>query len=172
MAGKIGKYEAAVKPHLETIRKKVREGITECEIAKALGIAVGTLYEYKKKYPEFKEALSQNKGADVLQGLINAGIEAAKGYYKENEVTTIVLDEDGKPSKKQKVITKQWYPPNQNLHKFYVLNFGKGEGLVNDPLEYELRKTKLEFEELELKAKNWEQFNENEDNENEETEGV
>jgi len=166
MAGANGKYESAVKPHLELIKKKVREGITESEIAKALGIAVGTLYEYKKKYPEFSEALSKNKGADVLQSLINAGIEAAKGYYKENEVTTIVLDEDGKPSKKQKVVSKQWYPPNPNLHKFYVLNFGKDEGLVNDPLEYELRKTKQEFDELEAKAKNWDLY-ENEDNANE-----
>jgi len=160
MANKEGKYESVVKPHLELIKQKVRQGITDSEIAKALGIAVGTLYEYKKRYPEFKEALSRNKGADVLQSLVNAGIEAARGYYKENEVTTIILDENGKPTKKQKVITKQWYPPNQNLHKFYVLNFGKDEGLVNDPLEYELRKTKLEFEELELKAKNWELLDE------------
>lgn len=160
MANKEGKYESVVKPHLELIKQKVRQGITDSEIAKALGIAVGTLYEYKKRYPEFKEALSRNKGADVLQSLVNAGIEAARGYYKESETTTIILDEQGNPTKRQKVVTKQWYPPNQNLHKFYVLNFGKDEGLVNDPLEYELRKTKLEFEELELKAKNWELLDE------------
>lgn len=154
-AGAKSKYETLVKPYLDEINKKIREGITESEIAKALGISVATLNNYKIKHAELKDALNKNKGADVLQDLINAGIEAAKGYYKENETTVITLDEDGKPAKRQKTITKQWFPPNPVLHKFYVLNFGKEQGLVNDPLEYELRKTKQEFEEAEQKARNW-----------------
>lgn len=154
-AGAKSKYKSAVEPYLADINKKIREGITEAEIAKSLGISVATLNNYKNQHPELKQALSKGKGADVLQGLINAGIEAAKGYYKENETTVITLDEGGKPSKRQKTINKIWYPPNPVLHKFYVLNFGKEEGLVNDPLEFELKKAKQEFDEAEAKAKNW-----------------
>jgi len=154
-AGAKSKYDTLVKPYLTEINNKVREGITESEIAKALGISVASLNNYKNQYPELVEALSKNKGADVLQGLINAGIEAAKGYFKENETTIIVLDENGQPSKRQKTITKTWYPPNAVLHKFYVLNFGKEQGYVNDPLEYELRKSKQEFDEAEKAARNW-----------------
>lgn len=149
------KYDSVVKPFLSEIQKKVREGITEAEISKALGISVASLNNYKLKYPELKEALSKNKGADVLQGLINAGIEAAKGYYKENETTVIVLDEDGNPSKKQRTVQKIWYPPNPVLHKFYVLNYGKEQGFVNDPLDYELKKSKQEFDELLKKQEKW-----------------
>lgn len=154
-AGAKNKYEQMVKPYLQLINKKVREGITESEIAKALGISVATLNNYKNQHPELVDALNKNKGADVLQDLVNAGIEAAKGYYKENETVTMVADDNGNPTIKQKTVTKTWFPPNPVLHKFYVLNFGKEQGLVNDPLDYELKKQKQEFDEEQAKAKNW-----------------
>lgn len=153
--GAKNKYETCVKPYLAEINKKVREGVIEREIANSLGISVASLNNYRNKYPEFAEALSKDKGADVLQELINVGIEAAKGYYKEIETTVIVLDEDGNPSKRQKTIQKQWYPPNPALHKFYALNFGKEQGLVNDPLEFELKKAKQEFDQEKEKKTNW-----------------
>ncbi|MBR3209522.1 MAG: hypothetical protein IKF82_04560 [Bacilli bacterium] len=152
-AGRKSKYEQCVKPYLDDISEKIKHGVTEEEIAKSLGISVATLNNYKK-YPEFKEALSKDKGAKVLRKLVNAGVEAAIGYYKENETTTIVLDKDGQP-KKTKVITKTWYPPNPTLNIFYVKNYGKDEGFVSDPLEFELKKAKQELEEEIAKNKNW-----------------
>lgn len=154
-AGAKSKYETCVAPHLDEINAKIRQGVTEAEIAKALGISVASLNNYKQKHPELVEALTKNKGADALQELINAGIEAAKGYYRESETTVVSIDEKGKPTKRQKTIVKQWFPPNAILHKFYVLNFGKEQGLVNDPLEYELRKAKQDFERAEAEARNW-----------------
>lgn len=154
--GRKSKYETCVKPYLEDINKKVREGITESEIAKALGISVATLNNYKSDHEELRLALSQNKGADVLQELMNEGIKAAKGYWVENETTTYGRDEEGNVVVKSVTKTKQWIPANPTLHKFYVLNFGKEQGLVNDPLEYELKKAKAEFEEEQAKLKNWE----------------
>lgn len=155
MAGRNSKYETSVKPYLEEINKKIREGVIEEEIAKSLGISVATLNNYKLKYPELKEALSRDKGKDVLQELINAGVKSAIGYYKENETTIVILDENGQPSKRQKTITKTWYPPNPSLNIFYVKNFGKDEGFVNDPLEYEMKKAKQDFDEAIAKEKNW-----------------
>ena len=151
MAGAKSKYETLVKPYLDDINKKIREGVTEYEIAKGLGISVASLNNYRNKYPEFAEALSKNKGADVLQKLINAGIEAAIGYYKD-EINIIKLP-DGT---ERKNIVRKWYPPNQTLNIFYVKNFGKQEGWVSDPLDYELRKAKAEFDEEQAKIKNWE----------------
>lgn len=153
--GAKSKYETLVKPYLKQINEKVRQGVIESEIAKSLGISVASLNNYRNQYPEFAEALSKDKGADVLQDLINAGIESAKGYYRKIETTQMVLDANGKPTIKQKTVTNQWYPPNPLLHKFYVLNFGKEQGFVNDPLEFDLKKQKQEFEEALEKAKNW-----------------
>lgn len=153
--GARNKYDTLVKPYLTEISAKVRQGITEAEIAKSLGISVASLSNYKNKYPEFAEALSKDKGADVLQSLVNAGIEAAKGYYRDIETTVLVPDENGNPTIKQKTIQKQWYPPNAALHKFYVLNFGKEQGYVNDPLEFELKRTKQAFDQAYARQENW-----------------
>jgi transcriptional regulator with XRE-family HTH domain len=153
--GAKNRYERDVKPYLEEINRKVRQGVTEAAIAQALGISVATLSNYKNKYPEFKDALSKNKGVEVLQQLVNAGIKAGTGYFENNETTTVIIDDNGKPSKKQKVVNKVWYPPNPALNKFYVLNFGKNEGYNSEPLDYELKKARQELDEAIRKAENW-----------------
>lgn len=155
MAGRKNKYETYVKPYLKEINQKIREGVTEEEIAKSLSISVATLNNYRNQHPEFKEALSRNKGADKLQQLVNAGVEAATGYFKENETTVIILDDTGKPLRRQKTITKTWYPPNASLNQFYVKNFGKEEGYASDPLDYELKKARQELDEEMNQQKNW-----------------
>ena len=153
--GAKSKYESLVKPYLTEINKKVREGVTEAAIAQSLGISVASLNNYRNAYPEFAEALSKGKGADELQALINAGVEAAKGSYKENEQTIYTMDEDGNPVIEKVIVNKVWQPPNPALNKFYVMNFGKEQGFSNDPLQHELKKQKQEFDEKLEKAKNW-----------------
>ena len=149
------KYEQLVKPYLDMIQEKVRQGVIEAEIAKALKISIATLNNYKKQHEELRDALSKNKGADVLQGLVNAGIKAATGFYAENEQTVYGVDENGNPVIKQVVKTKTWQPANPTLNKFYVQNYGKEQGFTSDPLEFELKKAKAEFDEKLKKAENW-----------------
>lgn len=152
--GAKSKYETLVKPKLEEIKKKVRQGITEYDIATALGICEATLNNYRNKYPEFAEALSKDKGADVLTDLVHAGIEAAIGGFKKTTETIEETDKDGNTTKK--TITKEVYiPPNPALNKFYTMNYGKKQGFTNDPLNYELAKQKQEHTEALDKAKNW-----------------
>jgi hypothetical protein len=149
------RYFDCVQPYLDTIQKKVREGVTEVEIAKSLGISKATLENYKKQFPELKEALSKDKGADVLQRLINAGIESACGCYKKNTVTRYKADEDGNPILVGIDEYEDWQPPNATLNKFYVQNYGRAEGFSNNPLEYDLQKQKQEFMEKLERQKNW-----------------
>lgn len=153
--GAKSKYETLVKPHLEEINKKVRQGVTEASIADALGISVASLNNYKHQHPELAEALSKNRGADVLQDLINAGVEAAKGATIETEQRIYTLDEFGTPKLDKVIKTTVKQPPNQSLNKFYVMNFGREQGFTNDPLVHELKKQKQEFDEKLEKAKNW-----------------
>ena len=149
MAGRKSKYDQAVKPFLDEINKKIREGVTEEAIAKSLGISVASLNNYRNKYPEFREALSKSKGKDVLQKLINAGIQNAIGYYKD-EVS--IVEKDGI---KTTTKTRKWVPANGTLNIFYVKNFGKDEGFVNDPLDYELKKAKAELERKQSEDEDW-----------------
>lgn len=154
--GAKGKYEVCVKPYLADINKKVREGVTESEIARSLNISVASLNNYRNKYPEFAEALSKDKGKECLQALINAGVKAAIGGYKLTTKKTIWgKDENGEPviEKQEEYETEQ--PPNPALNKFYVMNFGKEQGFSNDPVQAELKRQKQEFEEKIEKAKNW-----------------
>lgn len=148
--GRKNKYKELVFPYLETINEKVRQGVTEAEIAKGLGISVATLENYKNQHPELVDALKRNKGADILQRLVNAGIESAIGYYKDE--VTITEDEEGN---EKKVKTRKWYPANPSLNKFYVMNFGKAEGFANDPLDYELKRASHELDQAIKKEKNW-----------------
>ena len=153
--GARSKYETLVKPYLAEINKKVREGVTEEQIAKSLGISVASLNNYRNQHDEFREALSKDKGADVLEKLINAGIEAATGSYKVNEQTVYKIDDEGNPVIVQVVQNKVWQPPNAALNKYYVSNYGKEQGFSNNPLELELKRQKQEFDEKIEKAKNW-----------------
>lgn len=153
--GAKSKYETLCRPYLKEINEKVRQGVTEAAIANALGISVASLNNYRNKYPEFAEALSKDKGADVLQALLNAGVEAAIGCYITNEQTIFTIDENGNRVPEKVIQNKVWQPPNPALNKFYVQNYGKEQGYAADPLQYELKKRKQDFEEKLEKAKNW-----------------
>lgn len=151
-------YDELVKPRLGWINEQVRNGISEKAIAQALGFTEQTLNNYKKKYPEFAEALSKNKGADVLQKLINSGIDAACGQWIEEETTIIQIDDNGKPIKRQKQITKKYIPPNPSLNQYYTKHFGKDEGFTGDPLALEFKKLKLEFDKAVQGEKDWRDY--------------
>ena len=153
--GAKSKYTTLVKPYLTEINKKVRQGVTEAEIAKALGISVASLNNYRNWYPEFAEALSKDKGADELQALVNAGVKAAQGGYVTNEQAIYDVDEEGNPVLVKVIKNTVWQPPNPALNKFYVQNFGREQGYSNDPLQYELKRQKQEFDEKLERAKNW-----------------
>lgn len=156
--GRKSLYDSLVKPRLKWINEQVRNGVTEKAIADALSITEQTLNNYKNKYPEFKEALSKGKGADVLQRLINSGIDAACGQWIEEETITVTLDEDGKPSKRQKVTTKKYLPPNPALNQYYTKHFGQEEGFTGDPLALEFKKAKLAFDKEVQSEKDWKTY--------------
>ena len=61
-----------------------RDGLTDEQIAKKIGIATSTFYEWKKKELEFSEALK--KGKEVIDFEVeNALLKRALGYEYEEE---------------------------------------------------------------------------------------
>ena len=53
-----GKYQRWLEPDgLTLLEGWARDGLTDEQIAKNCGCNAGTLYEWKKKYPEISEAL-------------------------------------------------------------------------------------------------------------------
>lgn len=82
------KYDTHVKPYLDEIQGWAMSGLTDEQIADNLGVAASTLYEYKKKYPEFSEALK--KGKDIADAqVVNALFKLATGFSYCEETTTV-----------------------------------------------------------------------------------
>ena len=156
--GRKSKYNTLVEPRLAWINEQIRNGVSEKAIAEALGITEQTLNNYKHRYPEFVKALNDGKGKDILQRLINSGVEAACGRWVEEETITVQLDEDGNPTKGQKITTKKFIPPNPTLNQYYTKHFGKDEGFTGDPLALAFKKAKLDFDKAVQSTKDWKDY--------------
>ena len=114
--GRPSKYEEYVKPRLLEITALCRDGYTMEDIAKKLGIAKGTLYEYQNKYKELKDALK--KGREVADIEIeNALFKSALGYTVEETVK----EEDEEGNIKIKTI-KKYIVPSQTAQIFWLKN--------------------------------------------------
>ena len=89
-----------------------RGGLTDEQIAKNMGIAPSTLYEWKKKSKEFSESLK--KGKEVVDFEVeNALLKRALGYEYEEETY-----ENGILTKK----VKKHVPPDTTAQIFWLKN--------------------------------------------------
>lgn len=85
-----GKYDTQVKPNLKLVEKWARNGATDLDIAKRLGIGETSLYKYKKQHPEFADALL--RGKEVVDTEVeNSLLKRALGYTAE-DVTEELID--------------------------------------------------------------------------------
>ena len=106
------KYDTHVKPYLDEIQGWAMSGLTDEQIADNLEIAASTLYEYKKKYPEFSEALK--KGKDIADAqVVNALFKTATGFTYYEDIATATGD----------VVQAQRYAkPNTTAQIFWLKN--------------------------------------------------
>lgn len=102
---------------LEKSKKLAKEGYTDEDIAENLGIGIRTLYDWKKKYPQFSQALKENK--DYFDNKVEeALLKRALGY--EYEETEIIATKEGRSSKVKK--TKKIIPPDVTAIIFWLKN--------------------------------------------------
>ena len=93
-----------------------RQGLNDDQIAKKLGIARCTYYEYQKKYPDFSDAIKKGK-SPVDVKVENAFLKRALGFEYE-EVHTEYRLKDKKKGEKPKAIPviikkiKKFFPPD------------------------------------------------------------
>lgn len=106
------KYDLYIKDKLAAIEGWARDGLTDEQIAKNLGIHVATLYEYKKKYTEFAEALK--KGKEVADYEVeNALFKSATGFYYTEQTVT---------NKGNVVTVRKYEKPNTTAMIFWLKN--------------------------------------------------
>lgn len=116
-----GKYqEWLTEDGLLKIEGWARNGLTNEQIAKNIGINQDTLYSWIKSYPEISESLK--KGRKPLEVEIeNALVKKAKGFVQEEIIEEITVDPDGNQTKHKKV-THKVFPPDTTAAIFYLKN--------------------------------------------------
>lgn len=92
-----------------------RDGLTDEQIARNMGIGLSTLYEWKKKFPELSEALK--KGKEVVDYEVeNALYKRALGY----EYTEIMTEEGADGTKRRETIKQ--VAPDVTAQIFWLKN--------------------------------------------------
>lgn len=94
---------------LNTIRGWARDGFSDAQIAKNMGIGKSAFYDWQQKFPEFKEAIKKGR-APVVVELEDALYKAGLGYTYEEIMTEMTTDEDGNEHKHIKKIQRYARP--------------------------------------------------------------
>lgn len=115
-----GKYQEWLEPEsLVLLEGWARDGLSDEQLAKNMGIATGTLYTWKNKYQEINEALKKGKEVSDYE-VENAMHKSAIGYFVEETKTYINEVEGVKTLRVEKM--KKWIPPNTAAQIFWLKN--------------------------------------------------
>lgn len=112
-----GKYENWLASEgLVRLEGWARDGLTDEQIAKNIGISRSTLSMWKIKFPEFADSLK--KGKEVVDREVeNALLKRALGY-KCTETRTVISEKDGKKTE----ITIKEVIPSTTAQIFWLKN--------------------------------------------------
>ena len=107
-----------------------RDGLSDKQIADKIGITTTTLYEWKKRFPEFSDALK--KGKEIVDIEVeNALLKRALGFLSVHETKEALRDNDERPIVDSEtgeavlVVTKQTIktvPPDVTALIFWLKN--------------------------------------------------
>lgn len=149
--GRKSKYETFVQPYLKEISEWYTE-LDEKQIAtEKLGIAVSTFENYKKKYPELKEALKRGK-SELVSELKSSLKKKARGFYYE-ETKTCIREENGKQLKVIEKYKKYAQPDTGAIH---LLLKNIDDSWHNDDLEtINMKKEQLKIAREKMENDSW-----------------
>lgn len=118
-----GKYEKWLEPDgLQLLGAWARDGLTDEQIAKNMGISRSTLNEWKKKYPDISDTLKRGKEVVDVE-VENALLKRALGYSTTEVTRERALNpETGKVELVvTKAVTKE-VPPDTTAQIFWLKN--------------------------------------------------
>lgn len=145
-----------VEEKLMLVQKWCRDGLSEAQIAKNLGVAMSTFSEYKNKHPELMEALKKGKEVFITE-LENALAKKALGYDYEEEKEYIKY-EDGREIR-YKEVTKKHQPPDVAACSILLKNKDKDDSgktkWSDNPGKLEMDRKLFELRKLEINNKLW-----------------
>lgn len=140
-----------VESKIPLVEKWARDGLTEMQIAKNLGISKTTLEDYKKNYPNLSNALKKGKEVLIVE-LENALIKKALGYEYEQS-KKYIKDEDGTKTTYTEV-TKHHQPPD-TAAVFILLKNKAPDKYADNPQLLDLKRQELELKKLNIEQGEW-----------------
>lgn len=139
------KWETHVKDKLILVEAWARNGLTDEQISKKLGISKDTFYKYKKDYSDFSDSLK--RGKEVIDVEVeNALLKRALGYKYDEVTKELIEDKETGTSelKVTKVVTKEVIPDttaqifwlkNRKPEEWRDKKEVKHDGNINNPYE-------------------------------------
>ena len=112
-------YDWKVAPKLHLISDWARNGATEEEVYKKLGISHNTFYRYKKEHKELNDALKTREEADAQ---VEAALfkNATGFYYEERQTIERYSDKEGTVSETK--IIKKYKEPDTTAQAIWLNN--------------------------------------------------
>lgn len=124
-----GKYQEWLEPDgLLKLEGYARDGLTDEQIAKNMGIVTKTLYEWKNKYSTISEALKRGKEVidiEVENALLNKAMGFKVTVKKSYKVKDVEYDNGRKVKESERiemVDEEQYIPPDTTAQIFWLKN--------------------------------------------------
>ena len=120
--GRKGEYEKWLTDDaLIILQDWARQGLTDAQIAKNMGIAYVTLYDWKNRFPKFANALKKTK--EIVDAEVeNKLFKRAMGYEVEEEEVREIRNDDGEMVVVSRKKTKKHIPPDVTAIIFWLKN--------------------------------------------------
>lgn len=148
--GRKNKYEEYVKPYLEDITEMYKD-MDEKQISDRLGISQSTFDNYKKKYPELRDAIKKAK-TNLSTEMKSVLKKKAMGYYYE-ETKTYIRDDNGKKIQVVEKYKKYAHPDTGAIH--LILKNIDENWHNDDNISIEMKKKQLELNERKIANDEW-----------------
>ena len=115
-----GKYHEWLEPDgLLIIKGWARDGLTNLEIAKNMGISDSTFNEWQRKFPQIPETIKEGRKPVIIDVEDTFYERKLKGYFIEEEIVEVTKHPDGKKTEHRKKM-KRWIPPDTTALIFYL----------------------------------------------------
>lgn len=155
--GAKSKYDQVKKKIPEIYLWRRRDGLTEKDIASKLGISISSMKNYKRQYPEFRQAMEEAKEA-VISDVFAALLKRAKGYeYEEVKVYT-KKEKDDEGVYKDVVYTektKKHEPPNVAACSLILKNLDRKHDWSDNPAMLQIKREEQELRKQMAEAEKW-----------------
>ena len=146
--GKVtNKYDRLIKPKLEQVEEWSSRGMTQKDMAKALGVGYTSFRNYKEEYPELQEAIDRGQ-ISAVQEVEGALFKRAIGYEYEEETEELKNIDGKKTAFKRKVkkhqagdtLAMMYYLNNRAPDKWKARREDKGDTDMNVTISFEEEK--------------------------------